>query len=116
MTGWSYWLFGATYNLTLRQNLPATVQIIALTCQRMNCAFLEFNFTYLLQCRLALLQKGLGSDMGVSTVRRIRWVFLLIQLTLDLFRAHVQSHWWCAVYHSVAAIGATWLKRLPSIA
>eukprot|EP00438_Fugacium_kawagutii_P027099 Skav203919 [mRNA] locus=scaffold228:373317:396114:- [translate_table: standard] len=118
MTGWSYWLLGATYNLTLRQDLPATVQIIVLTCNRMNCALMEFTFTYLLQCRLALLQKGLACDMGVSKVRRIRWVFLLLQLSLDLFRAHVQSQsqlaidWWSAAYHLVAAIGATWLKQL----
>ena len=64
----------------------------------------------------ALLEKGLGLEMGVNTVRRIRVTFLFLQLSLQMFRAH-QSHsqravdWASSAYQLVAGIGVTQLKE-----
>ncbi|CAK9006904.1 Uncharacterized protein SCF082_LOCUS9227 [Durusdinium trenchii] len=111
MTGWSYWLLGAAHSLMMRDSVPIGVQIMALTFHRFNCACLEFNFTYLLQCRLSLLETGLGMKMGVGRVRRIRRVFLILQLSLDVVRGYLQTSsqlavdWSSAIYHLVAGSG-----------
>eukprot|EP00437_Effrenium_voratum_P005406 CAMPEP_0181418878 /NCGR_PEP_ID=MMETSP1110-20121109/11787_1 /TAXON_ID=174948 /ORGANISM="Symbiodinium sp., Strain CCMP421" /LENGTH=674 /DNA_ID=CAMNT_0023541881 /DNA_START=50 /DNA_END=2074 /DNA_ORIENTATION=- len=111
MTGWSYWLLGAFHQLTILRDLPKTAQTVAVTLHRVNCAFLEFNFTYLLQQRLSLLERGFGTEMGVSTIRRIRGVALTLQLTIDLFRAYCQVlsplviQLAAALYHLVAGVG-----------
>ena len=119
MTGWSYWLLGAAHSLMMRDSVPIGVQIMALTFHRFNCACLEFNFTYLLQCRLSLLETGLGMKMGVGRVRRIRRVFLILQLSLDVVRGYLQTSsqlavdWSSAIYHLVAGSGVAWLVRKP---
>lgn len=108
MTGWLYWLLGAVHCLTLRDGAPARVQSITLTLQRFSGAFLEFNFSYLLQCRLALLENGVGK------VRVIRWLVLMLAVSLKALREYVPTtsqltDWSSATYHLVAGLGVSWL-------
>ncbi|CAK9054544.1 unnamed protein product [Durusdinium trenchii] len=122
MTGWSFWLLGAAYSLVVLRGLSMAVQIVVASFQGASCACIEFAFTYLLQCRLSLLERGFGSPMGSQVAWRIRLFTMVCQLSLVVIGAQGEAigsqkarkvkdnqaiDWAYAAFHLTAAIGVT---------
>jgi len=112
MSGWSFWLLGAALSLTYLHGFPMAIQIAVMSLQGFSCACIEFCFTYLLQIRLSLLEKGFGSCMGVQVTRRIRLFTMTCQLTFVGLGAHAEAinaqkalDWSYAAFHLIAAVG-----------
>lgn len=90
------------------------VQIVVASFQGAICACIEFAFTYLLQCRLSLLERGFGSPMGSQVAWRIRLFTMVCQLSLVVIGAQGEAigsqkaiDWAYAAFHLTAAIGVT---------
>ncbi|CAE7911635.1 unnamed protein product [Symbiodinium sp. KB8] len=111
MIGWAYWLLGATRELTIWCSMPSYIQSVALALHRLNCACLEFAFTYSIQKRLKVTERGLGVELGAKQVRRIRWSFFVLQIAVDFVRIYGQTQTTIvvqvlsSVYHVVAGVG-----------
>ncbi|CAE7616982.1 LRK10L-1.1 [Symbiodinium sp. CCMP2592] len=111
MIGWAYWLLGATHELTKWCSMPSYIQSVALALHRLNCACLEFAFTYSIQKRLKVTERGIGVELGAKQVRQIRWSFFVLQIAIDFVRIYGQTQTTMvtqvlsSVYHVVAGAG-----------